>query len=34
MLGHFDVESTMRYRKPARDKKVHEKVNENFSKLV
>jgi len=33
-LGHSDMESTMRYLKPARDKKVHEKVNETFSKLI
>ena len=32
-LGHSDMESTMRYLKPARDKKVHEKVNETFAKL-
>jgi len=32
-LGHTDMESTMRYLKPARGKKVHEKVNETFAKL-
>jgi len=30
-LGHSDMESTMRYLKPSRDKKVHQKVNETFA---
>ena len=30
-LGHSDMESTMRYLKPSRDKKVHQKVNKTFA---
>jgi integrase/recombinase XerD len=30
-LGHSDMESTMRYLKPSRNKKVHQKVNETFA---
>jgi integrase/recombinase XerD len=30
-LGHSDMESKMRYLKPSRDKKVHQKVNETFA---
>ena len=30
-LGHSDIESTMRYLKPARDKETHAKVNEVFA---
>lgn len=30
-LGHSDIQSTMRYLKPARDKQTHAKVNEIFA---
>jgi len=30
-LGHSDMESTMRYLKPSRDKKTQQKVNETFA---
>jgi site-specific recombinase XerD len=30
-LGHSDMESTMRYLKPARNQAVREKINEIFS---
>jgi integrase len=30
-MGHTDIESTMRYLKPNRNKAVREKVNETFA---
>jgi site-specific recombinase XerD len=30
-LGHSDMESTMRYRKPSRSQKVQDKMNEIFA---